>query len=215
MKLWHAGKSGNVKTYIREVSCSNLRRDDDYAYPDISHSFLQWHQENSGIFFQINIRPFTFKSFPINYWLNQTRRTGNTRNQPSCLCWTIRSVNPVWTSLPSGPPLSQHKPESYNSVQWRLSGKIWFSCVGIIRRHYKLIWEHRRVPQHTAKGEAAQQHRSLTSYRKGKTTQPGSLRTKISPQFFLIRIVGGGVQAGSIRHVGHWMVYCTSPGWLW
>jgi hypothetical protein len=33
--------------------------------------------------------------------------------------------------------------------------------------------------------------------------------------FFLIRIVGGGVQAGSTRHVGHWMAYCTSPGWLW
>jgi hypothetical protein len=32
---------------------------------------------------------------------------------------------------------------------------------------------------------------------------------------FLIRIVGGGVQAGSTRHVGHWMAYCTCPGWLW
>jgi hypothetical protein len=26
---------------------------------------------------------------------------------------------------------------------------------------------------------------------------------------------GGGVQAGSTRHVGHWMAYCTCPGWLW
>jgi hypothetical protein len=33
--------------------------------------------------------------------------------------------------------------------------------------------------------------------------------------FFLIRIVGGGVQVGSTRHVGHWMVYCTCPSWLW
>jgi hypothetical protein len=33
--------------------------------------------------------------------------------------------------------------------------------------------------------------------------------------FFLIRIVGGGVQAGSTRHVGHWMAYCICPGWLW
>jgi hypothetical protein len=33
--------------------------------------------------------------------------------------------------------------------------------------------------------------------------------------FFLIRIVGGGVQAGSTRHVGHWMAYCTCPGWVW
>jgi hypothetical protein len=32
---------------------------------------------------------------------------------------------------------------------------------------------------------------------------------------FLIRIVGGGVQTGSTRHVGHWMAYCTCPGWLW
>jgi hypothetical protein len=33
--------------------------------------------------------------------------------------------------------------------------------------------------------------------------------------FFLIRIAGGGVQAGSTRHVGHWMAYCTCRGWLW
>jgi hypothetical protein len=33
--------------------------------------------------------------------------------------------------------------------------------------------------------------------------------------FFLISIVGGGVQARSTRHVGHWMAYCTCPGWLW
>jgi hypothetical protein len=33
--------------------------------------------------------------------------------------------------------------------------------------------------------------------------------------FFLIRIVGGGVQTGSTRHVGNWMAYGTCPGWLW
>jgi hypothetical protein len=27
--------------------------------------------------------------------------------------------------------------------------------------------------------------------------------------------VGGGVQTGSTRHVGHWMAYYTCPGWLW
>jgi hypothetical protein len=32
---------------------------------------------------------------------------------------------------------------------------------------------------------------------------------------FSIRIVWGGVQTGSTRHVGHWMAYCTCPGWLW
>jgi hypothetical protein len=26
---------------------------------------------------------------------------------------------------------------------------------------------------------------------------------------------GGGVQAGPTWHVGHWMTYCTSPGWFW
>jgi hypothetical protein len=31
--------------------------------------------------------------------------------------------------------------------------------------------------------------------------------------FFLIRLVRGGVQTGSTRHVGHWMAYCTCPGW--
>jgi hypothetical protein len=30
-----------------------------------------------------------------------------------------------------------------------------------------------------------------------------------------IRIVGGGVQTGSTRHVSHWMTCCTCPGWLW
>jgi hypothetical protein len=33
--------------------------------------------------------------------------------------------------------------------------------------------------------------------------------------FFLIRIVRSGVRTGSTRHVGHWMAYCTCPGWLW
>jgi hypothetical protein len=45
------------------------------------------------------------------------------------------------------------------------------------------------------------------------------LKIKINNTFSLpvslIRIVGGGVQTGSTRHVGHWMVYCTCPGWLW
>jgi hypothetical protein len=27
--------------------------------------------------------------------------------------------------------------------------------------------------------------------------------------------VGGGVQTGSTRHVGHLLAYCTCPGWLW
>jgi hypothetical protein len=26
---------------------------------------------------------------------------------------------------------------------------------------------------------------------------------------------GSGVLSGSTRHVGHWMAYCTCPGWLW
>jgi hypothetical protein len=34
-------------------------------------------------------------------------------------------------------------------------------------------------------------------------------------RFFLILIVGGGVLAGSTRLVGHWLAYCTCPGWLW
>jgi hypothetical protein len=32
---------------------------------------------------------------------------------------------------------------------------------------------------------------------------------------FLICIVGGGVQNGSTRHVGHLLAYCTCPEWLW
>jgi hypothetical protein len=37
------------------------------------------------------------------------------------------------------------------------------------------------VPQHTAKGEAAHQQKFLTNYKKGKTTQPGPLRTTELP----------------------------------
>jgi hypothetical protein len=36
--------------------------------------------------------------------------------------------------------------------------------------------------------------------------------TDIWSFFFLICIVGGGVQTGSTRHVGHLLAYCTCPG---
>jgi hypothetical protein len=42
-----------------------------------------------------------------------------------------------------------------------------------------------------------------------------SVKLRFEWFFFLIRIVGGRVQAGSTRHVGHWMAYFTCPGWLW
>jgi hypothetical protein len=34
---------------------------------------------------------------------------------------------------------------------------------------------------------------------------------RFSDSFFLICIVGGGVQTGSTRHVGHLLAYCTCP----
>jgi hypothetical protein len=37
-------------------------------------------------------------------------------------------------------------------------------------------------------------------------------RHAVGWDFFLICIVGGGVQTGSTRHVGHWMAYCICPG---
>jgi hypothetical protein len=33
--------------------------------------------------------------------------------------------------------------------------------------------------------------------------------------FFFKFAVGGGVQTGSTRHVGHLLAYCTYPGWFW
>jgi hypothetical protein len=60
--------------------------------------------------------------------LSQTPPTGNTRNPPTCLWQLIRSVNPAWTSLPSGFPLLQQKSENYNSVQCRLCRKVVFLC---------------------------------------------------------------------------------------
>jgi hypothetical protein len=65
--------------------------------------------------------------------LSPTPHTGNTRNKSTCLCWTIQSVNPVWTYLPPGPPLSQQKSRNYDSIKCSLSVKICFSCVGPIR----------------------------------------------------------------------------------
>jgi hypothetical protein len=65
--------------------------------------------------------------------LSPTAHAGNTRNQPTCLCWTIRSVNPVRISLPFGCPLSQQNSRNYNSVKCTLSGKICFSYVGTIK----------------------------------------------------------------------------------
>jgi hypothetical protein len=43
-----------------------------------------------------------------------------------------------------------------------------------------------------------------------------SVRRNYVKLFFLNSHSGGGVQAGSTRHVGHWMAYCTCPGWrIW
>jgi hypothetical protein len=58
--------------------------------------------------------------------LNQTPHSGNTRNLPTCLWSTIRSVNQTWASFPSGLPLLQQKSENYNSIQCRLCVKIVF-----------------------------------------------------------------------------------------
>jgi hypothetical protein len=55
-----------------------------------------------------------------------TPHTGNTRNQPTCLCWTIRSVNPVWTFPPSEPQLSQQKSRDYIAIICSLIGRILF-----------------------------------------------------------------------------------------
>jgi hypothetical protein len=56
----------------------------------------------------------------------------------------------------------------------------------------------------------------IRSYRPsgGRLLQPHR-RTLHALIFFLIRMVGGWVQSGSTRHVGHRMVYCTCSGWLW
>jgi hypothetical protein len=60
---------------------------------------------------------------------NPTPHTGTTRNQPTCLCWTIRSVNLVWTSLPSGPPLLQQKSRDYSTAKCSEKGKnLFFLC---------------------------------------------------------------------------------------
>jgi hypothetical protein len=41
------------------------------------------------------------------------------------------------------------------------------------------------------------------------------VKAKFSSRSLFFYMWGGGVQAGSPLHVGHWMAYCTCPGWLW
>jgi hypothetical protein len=38
---------------------------------------------------------------------------------------------------------------------------------------------------------------------------------QVKYKVFFFCIVGGGVQTGSTRHVGHLLAYCTCPGWSW
>jgi hypothetical protein len=68
--------------------------------------------------------------------LSPTPHTRNTRNRPTCLCWTIRSVNPVWTYFPSGLPLSQQKSRNLNSVKCILSGKFLFFLCWYHKEYY-------------------------------------------------------------------------------
>jgi hypothetical protein len=39
--------------------------------------------------------------------------------------------------------------------------------------------------------------------------------TIVHYSFFFIWKLGGGVHTGSTRHCGHYLAYCTCPGWLW
>jgi hypothetical protein len=55
----------------------------------------------------------------------------------------------------------------------------------------------------------------LSGILRSTDTQHPKKSTPPNMYLFIFRIVGGGVQAGSTRHVGHWMAYCTCPGWLW
>jgi hypothetical protein len=47
------------------------------------------------------------------------------------------------------------------------------------------------------------------AFRPRKSSWPPGLH------FFLICMVGRGVESRSTRHCGHLMAYCASPGWLW
>jgi hypothetical protein len=48
-----------------------------------------------------------------------------------------------------------------------------------------------------------------------RTTKCLKITSILAKIFFLIWIVGGGVQTGSTRHIDHSLAYCTCPGWLW
>jgi hypothetical protein len=46
---------------------------------------------------------------------------------------------------------------------------------------------------------------------------PIFMATQVAPciYFFLNSLSGGWSPVGSSRHGGHWLAYCTCPGWLW
>jgi hypothetical protein len=48
--------------------------------------------------------------------------------------------------------------------------------------------------------------------RRGQGLTPAVREQTDADIFFFICIVGGGVQTGSTRHVGHLLAYCTCPG---
>jgi hypothetical protein len=67
-------------------------------------------------------------------------------------------------------------------------------------------------------GRCGEQKYLVPAGNRSPTVQPVTVPTDLSRlitkmYYFFIRIVGGGT--GSTQHVGHWMAYCTCPGWLW
>jgi hypothetical protein len=110
----------------------------------------------------------------------------------------------------------------YMSLLTQFEIQSWFPALWDPWPYFFCPYEPQEPPPPNSMHETTQAGLSISNARdpySGDTTfvsrpvLPTILRLNLI--FFLIRVVGGGVQTGSTPHVGHWMAYCTCLGWLW
>jgi hypothetical protein len=80
-----------------------------------------------------------------------------------------------------------------------------------------LVWKYKHgCPRYRWKDNERMGMKEFVSVRGMYSHDSGlDLRFLEMAEIFLFRTVGRWSPIWSTRHVGHWMTYCTWPGWLW